>query len=51
MKYIINCLACILMMFIVGCSKDNKDAPDATISGKVVFENQPIRFKVEWSAA
>ena len=45
MKYIINCLACILLVLIVGCSKDNKDAPDATINGKVVFENQPLGLR------
>jgi hypothetical protein len=33
------------LLFAGSCAKDNKDAPDATIKGKVVYNNQPLGLR------
>lgn len=33
------------LIFFAGCKKDNKDAPNATITGRIVYNGQPIQLK------
>jgi len=39
-------LTCIIaLIFFVGCKKDNRDAPESTITGKIVYNGQPVQVK------
>src|SRR5688572_7366607 len=42
MKYKLSFVIGILVVFSAACKKDNYDAPKSWITGKVVYQNQPV---------
>ncbi|RYZ35649.1 MAG: DUF3823 domain-containing protein [Sphingobacteriales bacterium] len=42
---IIFSVVMVFVLFITGCTKDNKSAPNATISGRVIYDGQPLEVR------
>jgi hypothetical protein len=41
----LNLLYITLLLFVIGCKKDNKEPPSAVISGKIVYQNQALSVR------
>lgn len=41
----LHLLYIILLLFVAGCKKDNKEPPSAVISGKIVYQNQALSVR------
>ncbi|MFC6103078.1 DUF3823 domain-containing protein [Olivibacter domesticus] len=44
-KYVINWVFCIVFLSLLGCGKDNYEAPEATLSGRVVYQGQALNVR------
>ena len=42
MKQKFSFTICVLVVFFLGCKKDNREAPKSWITGRVVYQNQPL---------
>jgi Protein of unknown function (DUF3823) N-terminal domain/Domain of unknown function (DUF3823_C) len=42
-KIIFSCM--VALVFFISCKKDNKEAPQSTITGRIVYNSQPIQVK------
>lgn len=40
-----NLLYITLLLFVIGCKKDNKEPPSAVISGRIMYQNQPLSVR------
>lgn len=41
----LNLLYIALLLFVIGCKKDNKEPPSSVISGRIVYQNQPLSVR------
>jgi hypothetical protein len=41
----LNLLYITLLLFVISCKKDNKEPPSAVISGRIVYQNQPLSVR------
>jgi len=44
-KYIMNWAFCIAFLSLLGCGKDNYDAPESTLTGRVVYQGQALNVR------
>lgn len=44
-KYIINWAFCVVFLSLLGCGKDNYDAPESTLTGRVVYQGQALNVR------
>ncbi|MGK9117772.1 DUF3823 domain-containing protein [Olivibacter jilunii] len=44
-KYIIKVAFSLILLSFVGCGKDNYDAPESTLTGRVVFQGQALQVR------
>lgn len=44
-KYVINWAFCIVFLSLLGCGKDNYDAPESTLTGRVVYQGQALNVR------
>lgn len=44
-KYVINWAFCIVFLSLLGCGKDNYEAPESTLTGRVVYQGQALNVR------